>query len=283
MLILNQIIKLQCDIPQDMIIEGKNRNTKLMFHKVDPKRVDINPHFNLFGFNDFQKEHHNTFFANTKYILSFWYEGKVAEFIGTYKLGIPTIDKIRDSKTGKMRDRYFFSQMQEIEFLSEFKNRLAIKWTNPSANYGRWVEDDKFDIYSIKQKRDNSIGKLPKNFYEINLNFQELQKLFDYLVDNSDWFDYLANRSGVYLILDKSNGQQYIGAAYGVSGFWGRWQDYAYSGHGDNKGLKNKNYNNFQYSILFETLTTIDKEKIIEIEAKFKSNLGTKVYGLNNN
>ena len=54
MLTINHILKLQPDIPQDMIIEGKNRNTKLMFHKVDPKRLDINPHFNLNGFQNFQ-------------------------------------------------------------------------------------------------------------------------------------------------------------------------------------------------------------------------------------
>ncbi len=282
MLTINQILKLQTDFPSDMIIEGKNRNTKLMFHKVDPKRIDINPHFHLNGFQDFQKEHHNTFFANTSYILSFWYEGKVAEFIGAYRLGLPTIDKVQDSKTGKLRDRYFFHQMDEIDFLSEFKNRLIIKWTNPSANYGRWIDDEKFEVYSIKLKSDNNIGKLPKNYFEINLNFRELQRLFDYSIDNSEWHDYLTNRSGVYLILDKSDGQQYIGSAYGVQGFWGRWQDYATTGDGGNKGLKNKDFNNFQFSILFETLNTIDKEKIIDIESKFKNNLGTR-NSLNNN
>jgi hypothetical protein len=283
MLTINQILKLQTDFPTDMIIDGKNRNTKLMFHKVDIKRIDINPHFHLNGFQDFQKEHHNTFFANTSYILSFWYEGKVAEFIGTYRLGNPTIDKLKDSKTGKQRDRYFFHKMEEINFLAEFKNRLIIKWTNPSANYGRWIDDEKFEVYSIKLKCDNNIGKLPKNYYEINLSFRVLQKLFDYSIDNFEWHDYLTKRSGVYLILDKSDGQQYIGSAYGVLGFWGRWQDYATTGHGGNKGLKNKDFNNFEFSILYETLNTIDKEKIITIETKFKNNLGTKVHGLNNN
>ncbi len=283
MLTIKQILELQTDFPPDMIIEGRKRNTKLMFHKIDSKRIDVNPHFHLNGFQDFQKEHHNTFFANTSYILSFWYEGKVAEFIGTYRLGIPTIDKVKDAKTGRLRDRYFFHQMEEINFLSEFKNRLIIKWTNPSANYGRWIDDDRFEVYSIKLKCDNNIGKLPNNYFEINLSYRVLQKLFDYSIDNFEWHNYLTKRSGVYLILDKSDGQQYIGSAYGILGFWGRWQDYATTGHGGNNGLKNKNFNNFEFSILYETLNTIDKEKIIDIETKFKNNLGTKVHGLNNN
>jgi hypothetical protein len=283
MLTIHQLLKLQSDLPYDMIIEGRNRNTKLMFHKVDPKRIDINPHYNLIGFQEFQKEHHNTFFANTSYILSFWYEGKVAEFIGAYRLGIPVVNKVIDNKTNKLRHRCYFQNMEEIALLNEYKNRLIIKWTNPSANYGRWIDEEKFEVYAIKLKSENGIGKLPKNYFEININYRELQKLFDYSIDNSEWVDYLTNRSGVYHILDISDGQQYIGSGYRNSGFWARWQDYASSGHGGNTGLKNKNFNNFQFSILYETLNTIDKEKIIEIETKFKNNLGTRVFGLNNN
>lgn len=283
MLTFSELIKIQSDIPTDLVIYGKNRNAKIMFHKVSSKEIDFNPHYNLNGFLDFQKEHHNTFFANTDYVFSFWYEGKVAEFIGTYKLGQPIIDKVKYPETGKKRDRYRFPDMKEIDFLTEYKNRLIIKWTNPSANYGRWIDDNKFEVCSIKYQADNSIGKLPSDYYKINLKFQQVVKLFEYPVDNSDWLDYLSNRSGVYLILDKSDGQQYIGSAYGTSGFSGRWHEYANSGHGGNKDLKSKDPNNFQFSILHETLNTIDKEKIIEIETMFKNNLGTKVHGLNNN
>jgi len=283
MLTIKQLIDLQPDKPDDMIITGSLKNTKLMFHKVDPKRIDINPHYDLLGFQNFQKEHHNNFFSKTQYILSFWYEGKVAEFIGAYKLGTPNIDKVIDKKTGKQRDRFLFPEMHEIDFFNEYKQRLIIKWTSPSANYGRWIGDEKFEVYAIKIAKDNSIGVLPKNYYEVNLNYQELKKLFDYSIDNPDWVEYLCNRSGVYLILDKSTNQQYIGSAYGHLGFWGRWQDYANTGHGGNKGLKNKDFSKFYFSILFETLNTIDKEKIIAIETNFKKNLGTKVSGLNNN
>ena len=144
------------------------------------------------GFESFQQEHHNNFFANTDYILSFWYEGKVAEFIGTYKLSKPIIDTILDSKTHKQRDRYQFLKMSKNDFLNDYKQRLFIKWTNPSANYDRWIDDNKYEIYTIKQGKENSIGKVPRNYYEISLNYQVLKKMFDYPIDNSDWKDYLS-------------------------------------------------------------------------------------------
>jgi len=280
---IGQLISLQNNVPDDMIISGKDKNTKLMFHKIDTKKYDINPHFKIVAFEEFQKEHWNTFFANTKYILSFWYEGKTAEFIGAYKLGLPSIDKFFDENEKKERDRYRFPEMIKIDFLQDYTNRLFIKWTNPSANYGRWLDDEKYEIHSLKPQKEFSIGKLPANYFEIKLNYAELKKMVDFEVDNQEWYNYLSNRAGVYIILDKSDGMQYIGSAYGENGFWGRWSDYATTGNGGNVELKNRDANNFQFSILWETLNSIDKEKIIEVESKFKNNLGTRVHGLNNN
>ena len=266
-----------------MILHGSNRNTKIMFHKLNEKEIENNPHYNLDNFEEFQKEHWNKFFKNTKYILSFWYEGKIAEFIGSYRLGEPKISDVIDPKSGKERVCYKFPHMKKTNFLEEYKNRLFINWTNPSANYGRWLEDDKYEIHSIKSKKEYSIGLLPRNSYEIKLHYSQLEHIFEYPIDNQDWKDYLSNRSGVYLILDRSSGEQYIGSAYGDHGIWGRWNTYASNGHGGNLDLKNLDPQNFQFSILWETLKATPKENIIRVESQFKENLGTRVHGLNNN
>ena len=282
MLTIKQIIELETNIPSDMKIEGNNRNVKLMFHKIDQKRVDINPHYNLQNFEEFQKEHHNTFFAGTNYILSFWYEGKIAEFLGAYHLGKPIADEINDKITGKPRKRLQFPQMKSINFLIEYKNRLFINWTNPSANYGRWIESDKYHVHSIKPGKDNCIGNLPRDYFQIRLEYKKMQKIFEYPADNEEWLYYLKNRSGVYLILDVSTGEQYVGSAYGFEGFWGRWGAYAVQGDG-NVLLKGKNYDNFQFTILWETLNTTIPNDILNVESEIKKNLGTRVFGLNNN
>lgn len=281
MITIKQLIDLQGNKPSDMIISGSKRNTKLMFHKIDPKRIDINPKYNLEEFEKFQMEHWNNFFVGTLYILSFWYEGKIARFIGCYRLGKSKKDTVI-GRQKKPRDRYMFPNMESISFLSEFKNRLYIIWTNPSANYGRWIEDNKYEVHSLRPSDDNSIGFLPTAYYKIRLEYRRLKKLFEFPIDNQEWYLYLSNRSGVYLIQDTLSGEQYIGSAYGENGFWGRWMDYVTKKDG-NISLANKDYNNFQFCILWETLTSVHKDRILDVESEMKKNYGTRVHGLNNN
>jgi len=280
MINIHNIIELQQDKPNDMIISGQKRNTKLMFHKIEKSRQNIDPKYNLKNFEQYQKEHHNVFFAATEYVLSFWYEGKIARFLGCYKLNRPVKDKVKD-ESGKARDRYFFPDMEKIDFLSEYDNRLYITWTNPSANYGRFIDDDKFEIHSIIPSKNNSIGAFPNEYFKIRLSYYELRKMMDYPIDNNDWYNYLSNHKGVYIVYDKSSFEQYIGSAYGEKGFWGRWSDYARQNDG-NKGFNGKDYNNFQFSIVWETLLSTDKDKILNVEAELKKSLGTRVHGLNN-
>lgn len=281
MISFKQLIELQNNIPNDLIIVGFKRNTKIMFHKIDEKRTDINPKYNIEGFEEFQKEHWNNFFSGTEYIFSFWYGWQTARFLGCYKLGTPVIDAIIDEKN-KSRRRYIFPEMKLIDFLSEYKNRLYINWTHPSANYGRWIDEDKYSIHSIKPSDDNSIGFIPSDHFKIRLEYIRIKKMMEYRLDNEEWYKYLTSRSGVYLIQDKLTGEQYIGSAYGENGFWGRWQSYCSKTDG-NVRLKNKDYNNFQFCILWETLSTTKREIIINVETEMKLNLGTRVFGLNNN
>ena len=42
---------------------------------------------------------------------------------------------------------------------------------------------------------------------------------------------------GVYLLIQRETGAQYVGSATGTDGFLGRWLSYT-DGHGGNKGLK---------------------------------------------
>ena len=115
------------------------------------------------------------------------------------------------------------------------------------------------------------------------------KKLSDYPEANKRWIDKLSSINGIYLILDKKTGKQYIGSAYGTNGVWGRWQNYISNGHGGNKQLielleKDENYLlNFQWTILETLPANLSKEKIISYETKYKEKLGTRAFGLNLN
>lgn len=282
MLTLKNIVELSLDVPSNMILNGAGRNTKLMFHKSEKSREHYNPKFNRSGFEEYQKEHWNTFFTGTEFVLSFWYEGRTARFVGCYKCNQKVRDTVNDN--GNVRDRVKFPEMVRIPFMDEYVDRLFIEWTNPTANYGRYIEDEKYFVQSLLPSKDNSIGSRPKNFFEIHLNYATLKKLFEYPNENMEWQNYLKSRCGVYYVddtADQENGR-YVGSAYGEDGFWGRWANYSNKTDG-NKDFKGRDYEKFVFSILWETLPNTDMTTVVRVENEFKVSLGTRVKGLNNN
>jgi hypothetical protein len=102
------------------------------------------------------------------------------------------------------------------------------------------------------------------------------------------WRSVLRSVSGVYLIVDTTNGKQYVGSACGVGGIWQRWGDYANNGHGDNKELKSlldKNgvayADNFQYSILEVSELYTSQQTVLERETHWKKVLCSSRHGYN--
>ena len=98
-----------------------------------------------------------------------------------------------------------------------------------------------------------------------------------------------SSNAGIYLILDTSTGNQYIGSAYGEQGIWGRWSNYLTDGSGGNKKLlelikDNESYkDNFQFSLLKTLPTSMLKKDVVNQERIFKEKLGSKAFGLNSN
>lgn len=282
MITFKDIIQVSGSLPAGMILDGPRRNTKLMFHKSEKSRAMYDPKYNRAGFETYQKEHWNTFFSATEYVFSFWYESNAARFVGCYKCNKEVRDTVDDA--GSLRDRIRFPEMETVAFMEDYVDRLFIEWTNPSPNYGRYLDDGKYHVRTIGPSKDNSIGSLPKSFFEIHLGYKTLQKLFEFPVENREWQNYLQSRCGVYYVDDTEDPEygRYVGSAYGEDGFWGRWQAYA-NGSDGNKDFKGRDYTGLVFSILWETLPNTDKNAIITVESEFKKALGTRTRGLNNN
>ncbi len=283
LLTFKELVELQNPLPKHMVLVGSSRNTKMMFHKSEKSRERFDPKYNRNDFEEYQKFHHNQFFVGTEYVFSFWYEGKTARFVGCYRCNLMVKDKFVDND-GRSHDRVQFPSMVRIPFLEEYVDRLFVEWTNPTANYGRFLEDGKYFIHSISPSKDYSIGSFPKNFFEIHVPYAKLRTLFEYPSDNIEWKHYLANRCGVYYIDDLADPEygRYIGSAYGESGFWGRWKNYVSKTDG-NKDFFGRDYEKFVFSILWETLPNTSLDKVVQVESEFKNSLGTRVRGLNNN
>ena len=104
-----------------------------------------------------------------------------------------------------------------------------------------------------------------------------------------DWRVPLSAVKGIYLILDETEGRQYVGSAYGEEGIWGRWREYAVSKHGGNKLLRELVEREpgvypkqFRFSVLQTLPKTMTKDEVIRRETLYKDKLGTRA-GLNRN
>lgn len=88
---------------------------------------------------------------------------------------------------------------------------------------------------------------------------------------------------------NSTNGDQYVGSAYGEAGILGRWKSYATTRHGGNKRLKAlldsdpQRHVAFWFSILRTLPRSLTAKEVITIEEHYKKKLGTRAFGLNEN
>lgn len=225
----------------------------------------------------YQKEQTKPVFKDCDYIIS---------FIGTERkrsilFGIFKVNGVRITANKK-----YLYDLEEIDELKFFNERLVIDWGNNAIAWHQWYHLQEKEIIEILPK--GYLGTFP-GLLEFVLDFEELKKLTSNPEANFDWKNHLSSVNGIYLILDTSTGNQYIGSANGNEGIWQRWSDYSNTIHGGNKllrELKEKNsncYRNFRYSILQTLPSNITQKEIIKIENIYKQKLGTKAFGLNGN
>lgn len=127
------------------------------------------------------------------------------------------------------------------------------------------------------------------DYLDFTLTYTELQELMANPAAHRDWQSSLSAVAGIYLILAETTGQQYVGSAYGQTGIWGRWQQYAKDGHGNNKLLKqlmgdDPDYpDRFRYSVLQVLPKSTKDSEVVRWESQYKVKLGSRATGLNAN
>ena len=161
-----------------------------------------------------------------------------------------------------------------IDFAKTFRNSYLI---------GKKHEAEMI-VSSIREER-MSIAEFP-GFNSVRLSFEMLKAIIRQ--DNASWKAALANIAGVYIITDVATGGQYVGSAYGGIGVWQRWSEYAKSGHGGNKELRellrvegSEYARNLQFSVLEVCDINASDDHIISRESHWKSVLMTREFGLN--
>jgi hypothetical protein len=248
----------------------------------------LNNYFELY-----QKIQKKPIFNHFDYIISFIASSNTkAKFYGIYKVNEPTPLKadlipVDCPYTQQWLSNKYYYNLKRLEEYDFLRNRLIIEWGKSTKSWHQKLlpERDK-EVLEIRPKGESL------EVFEDYLDFTLTYKQLKYIVNNSDanyeWRARLSAVAGVYLILDSKTGQQYIGSAYGSKGIWGRWEEYARNGHGNNitlVSILNENperRDDFVFSILQILPKSCAKEKVIKIEHRYMFKLGTKVTGLNN-
>ena len=215
-------------------------------------------------------------FKDAQYIASF-VPGPAGEtlFVGLYRIaskGMVTDPAMKCPIGGHSVINHHFYATEQLDLLDDYVGKLVVDW---GSAFIAWV-----------QRADRQ----PKLIVEIRKHFTEPEypghikfiSTIHSLADvPSTWQSNLVNARGVYLLVSKKTGQQYVGSATGSDGFWGRWMDYLHDGHGGNDGMRLTADDDYQVSILEVAASSALEPDILRLEQLWIRKLMTTTYGLN--
>ena len=166
--------------------------------------------------------------------------------------------------------------LERTTWKSDWTERLIVDWPGLERSWYRWADRNRFVVRAISEE---SKLKSPMPFWQdIALEWRQLALL------PSDWRQALSQWRGIYLIIDQSDGKQYVGSAYGGENIMQRWAGYTQSGHGGNKELRTRNPEDFRFSILQRVSPDMPEVEVIALENTWKIRLRSRVPdGLNSN
>lgn len=225
---------------------------------------------------EYQREQGRDIFGDCDFIISFFgMERNRSVLFGVFKVG--------DSKV--IKGKYYYD-LEQVEAFNGLVDRLVVDWGSATRVWVQWYDKQPKEVLEVLPR--GYIGHFP-GLLDFVLEFNELKALMDNPEANHGWRQHLSAVNGVYMILDSSTGNQYIGSAYGEGGIWQRWQNYADTHTGGNKELialikKDPTYyRNFRFSVLQTLPSNITQREIVAIEQLYKEKLGSRVHGLNAN
>jgi hypothetical protein len=180
--------------------------------------------------------------------------------------------------TGKAvnRDTHFYYDLVRDERLNDWEGRLVVEW---GEGYRAWIQNadskESGDKRVLELRRAGEEPPFPgyRDFHE---------HIKDVLSIPLTWRSHLKKCKGIYLLSCKDHGKLYVGKADGDDGFWGRFSEYAETGHGGNEGMKIHQTSGYVVTIL-EALATPEPGELDRLEALWKRKLGSREWGLNKN
>lgn len=157
--------------------------------------------------------------------------------------------------------------------LEDYVERLSIVW-GPGTR--AWVQAAGRQPKPIRAIRDMQDPPFP-GFSQFCVDIDLIPGLY------SSWQERLREVKGVYVLVDKDTGAQYVGSAKGEESLLARFMAYAQTGHGGNVELRRRKGARYQVGVLEIVNLALPDRRIEEIEAWWKRKLLTREFGLNRN
>ena len=173
---------------------------------------------------------------------------------------------------------------EEIKRFKPYFGRVIVKYHKSHAAQGVFANTimNKCEVVQILPSLFD--GDDFPGYDKVRLSYYQLETIIRR--HKKDWIAALENQKAVYLITDTCTGKLYVGSAYGENGMLlQRWQNYVNSGHGGNIELQDFSFDYikkyFQYSILENYNSRVDKHIILERESWWKDTLRSREFGYN--
>jgi len=197
-------------------------------------------------------------------------------FVGFYRsryAGLSQVEVISPTTNKKWDGGVHLYDMTLAEFLSDYIGRLFIGWDGARA-YIRRLDRKEWPITEIRLE-------FTEPAFPGYLHF--MSPLSRVTVLPKSWIEMLGAVRGIYILTCPKTKEQYVGAATGVEGFWGRWAQYARDGHAGNIQLKSRDRSDYQVAILEVAGSSATDADITALETLWKEKLQTRQMGLNSN
>ena len=266
----------------------KNATVKLIRHQ--DKRNDVQKFER--GMVEIYQSYQSKPVFNCDFIVSFvGLENSCALLLGVYRVGdrSPAVEHPVPATfpiSNFVQPDDFFYDLQADAGFEDLQGRVVIDWGLASLAWHQWLKDNDKKVVEVRPA--GYLRPFP-GYLEFILSFRELVEIVKNPIANREWHRMLSAVAGVYLIVDRLTGKQYIGSATGERGILSRWADYVANGHGGNEQLmeligENLDYaQHFNFTVLQTLRSSLPLAEILKYESLYKEKLGSREFGYNSN
>lgn len=271
-------------------LRGLDTSKKIKIIRHQSKNWDLADLANKPGMIEIYQSYQAKPVLECDYIVSFiGFDASFARFYGVFevksKKQAQTVPLPKEFPYQDMDVSGLYYDLIEVPGFEGLKHRVVIKWGKAALAWHQWLnKENNKEIIQILP--EGYVREFP-GYLDTILTYDQLVGICQNPIAHKVWHDMLSAVAGIYLIVDTTDGMQYVGSAYGEAGILGRWMSYVGNGHGGNKKLIEilskdpERIKHFQYTILQTLNKTLPQKEVQQVEQLYMKKLGSRAFGLN--